>query len=159
MNPAVESAAAPRARPRIRLTEAQLRANPRLTLVPFLGLSEEERIGLGTLTNDPTLYGALRDEHGAVKVVDHESALLLESLREPTRLPADLGADEVSLARLVLDGVLEVETHTGEFVSGSRACDVVFDAPSTPTPATKTGRLSQAALRYAQQLGIDRNLF
>jgi hypothetical protein len=152
---AVESVAVPRARPRPRLPDAPLRTNPRLTLIPFAALSQEERGGLGKLTDDPTLYGALRDEHGAVKVVDHESALLLESLREPTRLPGDLQADEISLVRLVLDGVLELETASGEFVSGSRAYDVVCDALSPSVPTTRTARLSQAALRYAQRLDIE----
>jgi hypothetical protein len=151
---AVESVAAPRARPRIMLPDAPLRTNPRLTLIPFAGLSPEERGGLGKVTDDPTLYGAVRDEHGAVKVVDHESALLLESLREPTRPSGDLKADELSLARLVLDGVLEIETAAGEFVCGSRAYDVVCEALSPPVPTTKTARLSQAALRYAQRLDI-----
>ena len=155
MTSAVESVAAPRARPRITLPDAPLRTNPRLTLIPFAGLSQEERDGLGKLTGDPTLYGALRDEHGAVKVVDHESALLLESLRQPTRLSDDLQADEISLVRLVLDGVLEVETTAGEFVSGSRAYDVVCDVFSPPPTTTKTARLSQAALRYAQRLDIE----
>jgi hypothetical protein len=123
--------------------------------MPFAGLSEEERSGFGTLTDDPTLYGALRDERGAVKVVGHDSALLIESLREAGRLPSGLGADEVSLTRLVLDEVLEVETVAGEFVSGSRAFDVVCEIPSLPSPATKTARLSQAALQYAERLDVE----
>ena len=81
MTSAAVSVAAPRARPRINLPDARLRTNPQLTLIPFAGLSPEERGGLGNLTDDPTLCGVLRDEHGAVKVVDHESAALLESLR------------------------------------------------------------------------------
>ena len=81
MTSAAVSVATPRARPRINLPDAPLRTNPQLTLIPFAGLSQEERGGLGKLTDDPTLYGALRDQHGAVKVVDHESAALLESLR------------------------------------------------------------------------------
>ena len=155
MTSAVVSVATPRARPRVNLPDAPLRTNPQLTLIPFSGLSQEERGGLGKLTDDPTLYGALRDEHGAVKVVDHESAALLESLREPTRLVDVLQADEISLVRLVLDGVLEVETASGEFVSGSRAYDVVCEVHSPPLPRTRTARLSQAALRYAQGLDIE----
>ncbi len=151
----MESVAAPRARPRIKLNDAPLRANPRLTLIPFASLSGEERSGFGTLTDDPTLYGALRDERGAVKVVDHDSALLLQSLHEPRRRAGDLAADELSLARLVLDGVLEVESAAGDFVSGSLAYELVCDVPSPPTPTTRTARLSQAALQHAQRLDIE----
>jgi hypothetical protein len=152
---AVESVAASPARPRIKLTDALLRANPRLTLIPFAGLSEEQGAGLGTLANDPTLYGALRDERGAVKVVDHESARLIELLRESRRVPNELAADEASLTRLVLDDVLEIETSAGEFVSGSRAYDLVCDVRSPPVPMTKTARLSQAALQYGERLDMD----
>jgi hypothetical protein len=152
---AVRPAAAPTARPRVKLTDTPLRANPRLTLIPFAGLSEEERSGFGTLTNDPTLYGALRDERGGVKVVDHESARLIESLRVPARPPGRLGADEASLTRLVLDGVLEVEIAEGAFISGSSAFDVVCEVPSPRPPTTKTARLSEAALRYAERLDVE----
>jgi hypothetical protein len=123
--------------------------------MPFAGLSEKERGGFGTLANDQTLYGALFDERGAVKVVDHESALLIESLRQPAHLPSTLGADELSLTRLVLDGVLEVETAAGEFVSGSSAFDVVCEVLPPPPATTKTARLSQAALRYAERLDVE----
>ena len=155
MTSAVESVGAHRARPRIALTDAPLRANPRLTLIPFAGLSEEERAGFGALASDPALYGALRDERGGVKVVDDASAVLLQSLREPTRLPDHLDADDSSLARLVLDGVLELEAAGGDFVSGSRAYDVIFDVFSPPAPTTKTARLSQAALEYGQRLELE----
>lgn len=141
--------------PRIKLTDARLRANPRLTLISFAALSEEERAGFGDLTADPGLYGGLRDDRGGVKVLDHESAALLETLRRPTTVPGGLGADELSLARLVLDGVIEVETAAGEFVSGSRAYNVLYGAPPAPPATTKTARLSQAALQYAEQLDIE----
>ena len=48
------SVAAPRARPRINLPDAPLRTNPQLRLIPFAGLSQEERGELGKLTDDPT---------------------------------------------------------------------------------------------------------
>ena len=40
--------------------------------------------------NDPALHGVVRDEHGAVKVADHDSARLLDLLREPRRVEGEL---------------------------------------------------------------------
>jgi hypothetical protein len=153
---AVDSA--PRARPRTTLLGAHIRANPRLTFIPFHSLSDQERSGFGSLAHDPALEGVVRDEHGAIKVADQESARLLDSLREPQRVEGELARDEVSLVRLVLDGLVEVESGAGDFVSGSRAYNIVCDAFSLPEPTTKTVRLSQMALQHAQALEIDDTL-
>ena len=150
---AVDSA--PRPRPRTNLLGAPIRANPRLAFIPFQSLSDEERSGFGSLANDPALRGVLRDEHGAIKVADQETLLLLDSLREPQRVAGELAGHEVSLVRLVLDGLLEVESGADGFVSGSRAYDIVCNAFSLPEPATKTVRLSQMALQHAQALEIE----
>jgi hypothetical protein len=147
---------APRARPRTNLLGAHIRANPRLTFIPFHSLSDEERSGFGSLANDPALQGVLRDEHGAIKVADQESSRLLDSLRKPQRVEGELAGDEVSLVRLVLDGLLEVESGAGGcFISGSRAYHIVCDAFSLPELTTKTVRLSQTALQHAQALEIE----
>ncbi len=146
---------APRARPRTNLLGAYIRANPRLTFIPFQSLSDEERSGFGSLADDPALQGVVRDEHGAVKVADQETMRLLDSLRKPQRVEGELAGDEVSLVRLVLDGLIEVESGTGDFVSRSPAYDVVCDIFSLPEPSTKTARLSQMALQYAQALEIE----
>jgi hypothetical protein len=147
--------AKPRARPRTILFGARIRGNPRLTLIPFAALSDEERSGFGSLANDLALYGVVRDERGAVKVADHDTARLLDTLREPRRVEGDLAEDEFNLVRLVLDGIIEVETGACDFVSGSRAYDIVCDAFSLPAPETKTARLSQMALQHAQGLEIE----
>lgn len=145
----------PRARPRTTLLGARIRANPRLTLIPFPDLSDEDRSGFGSLANDPALHGVVRDEHGAVKVIDHDSARLLDLLREPQRVEGELARDELSLVRLVLDGLLEVWSEARGFVSGSRAYDIMCGSFSLPAPTTKTARLSQMALQHAQRLEIE----
>ena len=149
------SVAAPGARPRIDLADAALRSNPRLTLISFADLSDEDRAGLGGVATDPGLHGLLRDERGTIKVLDHDSAALLESLRRPGRLPDGVDLDRETLARLVLDSVLELAVPDGGFVSGSRAYELLYDVPEPPVASTKTARLSQAALRYAQRLDMD----
>lgn len=146
---------APRARPRTTLCGAHIRTNPRLTFIPFLSLSEQERAGFGSLARDPALQGVVRDEHGAVKVADRESTRLFDKLREPQRVEGELAGDELGLVRLVLDGLIEVKSGAGDFVSGSRAYDIVCDIFSLPEPTTKTARLSQMALQHAQALEIE----
>ena len=145
----------PRARPRTTLLGARIRANPALTRIAFSALSDEERSGFGSLANDPTLHGVVRDGHGAVKVADHDTARLLDSLREPRRVEGELAEDEVGLVRLVLDGLLEVETASGDFVSGSRAFEAVCGGFSLPAPTTKTARLSRMALQHAQSSEME----
>jgi hypothetical protein len=152
---ATVEAAAASPRPRLELADVRLRSNPRLTLIPFGELSSQERATLGEAATDPSLYGAARDDSGGVKIVDHDSALLLRSLREPARLPHGIGADGRTLVRLVLDGVLELEATPGVFASGSRAYEALYGSPPAPRAETKTARLSQAALRYGQHLEFD----
>ena len=60
----------PSARPPASLRHARIRANPGLTLIPFASLSDEERAGFGSLSNDPEQHGVVRDQHGAVKLAD-----------------------------------------------------------------------------------------
>ena len=82
-------------------------------------------------------------------------ALLLVTLRDPSVLPdyvrADLGADfRNAVAKLVLDGVLEIE-HAGSFVSGADARDLVLTANTESGPG-RIAALSLEALRYGQAL-------
>jgi hypothetical protein len=143
-----------------------LRASPRYQLVPLERLSAHERQGLAELGDEPDLYGLLLPrEPGAgspaAKAVDCDTALLFLTLREPGPLPAYLraaGGDAASraLARLVADGVLEVE-RSGDFVSGAAA----FEPPGTAgrqrpgRPSGRLAELSRAALRHAAALKID----
>jgi hypothetical protein len=146
---------AARARPRAALRGARIRANPRLTLIPFVSLSDEERAGFGALASDPAQHGVVRDQHGTIKIADREFERLLDQLRDPQRVDGELAENEVALVRLVLDGLLEVETASGDFISGSPAFEVVCGDFSLPAATTKIARLSQMALQHAQALEID----
>jgi hypothetical protein len=147
--------AKPRTRPRTTLLGARIRVNPKLTPIALSALSDGERSGFGSLVNDPTLHSVVRNMNGAVKVADHDTARLLDSLREPRRVEGELAEDEFSLVRLVLDGMIEVEGDAGDFVSGSRAYDIVCAPFSLAAPETKAARLSQMALQHAQRLEIE----
>ena len=74
---AATAVSAPLARPRIALLGACIRANPRLTFIPFHSLSDQERSGFGSLARDPALQGIVRDEHGAIKVLQQAGPVQL----------------------------------------------------------------------------------
>jgi hypothetical protein len=142
------------------LTE-RLRANPIYDLVLYDRLSAEERRALSELAKASGFYGILRPRDGSgagVKSVDRDTALLFLTLREPGPLPyyvrASLGEGAArTVARLVADGVLEIERE-GSFVSGAGAADLSLEKGR----ANGTGRLaelSRAALRYSQALAVD----
>jgi hypothetical protein len=139
----------------------ELRANPAYELVLWDRLAPEERRALDRLPRDADFYGILRptDVAGAalgVKAVDRDTALLFLTLREPGPLPSyvrsALGeAAGRTVARLVADGVLEIE-RDGVFLCGPAALQVSRE------PLADGGRLaglSLAALRYGQALAID----
>jgi hypothetical protein len=144
------------------LLAGTFRASAAYELVLYDRLAPEERELLRGLRGGPGFYGVLRPRPGGValpvKSVDRETALLLLTLAAPAPLPgyvADLfGADTGrAVARLVADGVLEVDAGGG-FVSGPGALDLL-----TPTTAAsgdgRIAALSHAALRYVQELPID----
>jgi hypothetical protein len=142
---------------------AVLRASPAFELVPFAHLPPAQLALLGDLTGDPGYYGILRPARGtglAIKAVGHEMARLFESLRAPRVGLENRSSDDIDspaapqLARLVLDGVLEIETDRG-FVSGPDAAPLILDSVAPPAATTATARLSLAALRYAQSLPVD----
>ena len=132
----------------------RLRANPLYELVPLERLSEAERRVLDG--GGEALYGLLRPADGsglAPRSASTDLALLVLTLREPGPLPEfaarSLGGDaSETTARLVLDGVLEVE-RDGRFVSGPAALEAAVDAPRGPG---RVGELSLAALRHGQAL-------
>ena len=133
------------------------RANPRYELVPVDRLTDRERGLLGDLIDDD-LYGVLRpakDSRLEPRSCSPDTALLFFTLGEPGALPAfarrNLGAEaDRILARLVVDGVLEVATDEG-FRSGSAAAGLVFPSPSGAGQG-RIAELSTAALRYGQAL-------
>jgi len=139
-----------------------LRANPAYELVLWDRLAPEERRALDRLPHDPDFYGILRPRppEGAnavlgVKAVDRDTALLFLTLREPGPLPSyvrsALGeATGRTIARLIADGVLEIE-KAGEFVWGPPALEI----QEILANGGRLAELSLAALRYGQALAID----
>lgn len=139
---------------------AIFRANRELQAVVVDRLTDQERTVLGARLRDPNVYGVLRPRDEGLrtlKVIDRDTALLFLTLAEPGPMPRfvrdALGSRaDTALARLVLDGVLEIE-RDGRFVSGPGALDVA----ATGASAEESGlaRLSRAALRYGEALQLD----
>jgi hypothetical protein len=135
------------------------RANPAYELALWDRLAPGERAALERLRDDPDFYGILRPRgEGSglgVKSVDRETALLVLTLREPGGLPSYvrsvLGeAAGRTVARLVADGILEVEKD-GAFVSGPLAFG---ERREGGAGEGRLARLSVAALRYGEALAV-----
>jgi hypothetical protein len=135
-----------------------LRANPRYELVALDRLAVAERAVLAP-GNGAETYGVLRPRRGTSlgwQAVSPDVALLFLTLQEPAPLPAYAGlrlGDEAdrTIARLVADGVLEVE-HDGAYVSGAPAGELVLSDHSRGGSG-RIGELTRSALRYGQELG------
>jgi hypothetical protein len=140
-----------------------LRANGLYELVLYDRLTAEERRALADAAKEPGFYGLLRpaSPHAGLnpKSVDRDTALLFLTLREPGPLPAyvrtALGDGSArTIARLVADGVLEIE-HEGAFVSGVAAAGLFQEASAGEGGSGRLAELSRAALRYGQALAVD----
>ena len=138
------------------MIDAIVRANPSYDLLLLDSLSSAERQFVGDTDQRVEVYGYLRPHVGSGlqwRSVSPDVALLLLTLATPGRVPAYLrarlgGTTSVTVQRLVLDGVLEIE-RDGKFVSGSRSID------TTNSDRREAGKISQqsvAALQYAQTL-------
>ena len=157
------SQASPALSPLLRtLLDATFRANPAYDLMVFDRLPEYQQTILGDIRNDPDMYGVafLRDSASRVsKAIDRDTALLFFTLQSPGRLPAyvqHLVADQEGedIARLVLDGIFEIE-HNGSFVSGADAYTLLYGIAPLPDATSLPARLSRAALQYAQALQLN----
>ena len=137
------------------MAQAILRANPGYELVLLDRLSAAER---EALEGERELYGVLRPRPGTElepRTASVDTALLFLTLIRAARLPSyvrtRLGAStERTIARLVLDGVLEIE-HDGELLSGARAGGALL-AGGSGGGRGRIEELSLAALRYGQEL-------
>lgn len=131
------------------LAGAAFRKNPRREFVPRAAFSPREVRFAAGRTSENGAVGVLRsrDTDGSVlTLVDAAALALVESCARPRN---DRGTDAM-LARLVLDGALEVESAAG-FVCGPAAFDTVverFDPSGTGTIAA----LSHAAIAYGAAL-------
>jgi hypothetical protein len=134
------------------------RASPSYELVLFDRLTPRERQALESLRGDPGFYGVLRPREAGsrgVRSVDRETALLFLTLQDPGPLPSYLGVvlggeTARTIARLVADGILEIEQE-GAFLSGP----AVFAGTGGEAGRGRLAELSLAALRYGQDLGLD----
>jgi hypothetical protein len=144
------------------ILRADFRANPQYELVLFDRLPANQQDALRDLQKDPDFYGVLMPREAAggnLKSVCRDTALLFLTLAQPGTLPSYVLAmfgdqSNRAVAKLVLDGVLEMKGADG-FVSGSAAYDLICSQASLVEPKGFLGRLSQAALKYAQALDID----
>jgi hypothetical protein len=137
------------------------RAGGGYDLVVFDRLPPAEQIVLAVLRDDPDFYGVLRPRDASgrtLRAVDRDTALLYLTLQAPGPLPffaweGNPDAARRAVVTLVLDGVLEVEDD-GRFVSGAAAIHLTGGTRDA-TADTALTKLSRAALRYGQALGID----
>jgi hypothetical protein len=144
------------------LFEATFRASPAYDLMVFDRLPQYQQELLADLRNDPAMYGVIFPRESAArssKAVDRDTALLIFTLQTPGRLPSYVRAlldrqDGEDIARLVLDGILEIECD-GAFLSGADAYPLLYGIAPLPEAAGVPTRLSRAALQYAQALPID----
>lgn len=138
------------------LAAARYRAAPRYRVVPPDELPPSVASHLAACWDDPEFGGALlprADETGAVRALTRAAADLFRSLARPRAVdPAGAGGPD-ALARLVLDGVLEVE-HRGAFVSLTGAHRLYFDGSPPPRQASRLAAVSDDAVRYAESLGV-----
>ena len=135
------------------------RANPSYELVLLDRLSPAEQAQIRLVDPARDLYGAFRPQAGSGlewRAASRDTALLFFSMLTPGPLPEyvranDSAAVDLAVARLTLDGVLEVHDG-GRFVSGAQARQVWRKsgglAASRHTPSR-----SIDALRYGQALG------
>jgi hypothetical protein len=145
------------------LAGATLRANPALELVPVESPGAVRREREDAVPGSPEYVGVLRPRAHrwiGVRAAGAPVAELFRALARPRTVPRAvlerLGADaDRELARLVLDGVLEIETGSG-FAFGADAWSACFHpSGAEPAPRGVIGRLSLAAIHYAVGLPID----
>jgi hypothetical protein len=141
---------------------AAFRANPGYELVVLDRLTPAELAlvpdGPHGEVADEELYGLLRPRPPArldTYAVSADTALLFLTLAQAGPLPTyvfrRLGTRaEATIARLILDEILEVE-RDGVFVSGARAAQA-FEPGNGAAGTGRIGALSVAALRYGQSL-------
>lgn len=145
--------------PRIRrdLVDRAVRLLPIWELVSLGSLTPRDRAALLPAGGSPRGLWLLRARdgaHGTLKVVHASTARLLRRRAAPATPPSDpAAADSLALVlgRLVLDGILEMETASG-FVSGPAAYAQVVVNGTRRGRAQCIDRLSAEALRYAANL-------
>jgi hypothetical protein len=89
-----------------------------------------------------------------VLAVDRASAALFKSLQKPRQL-SDKNLDQIEIARLVLDGILNVEWK-GRYLTGPSACACLFTRRlKSPSPVGPLSALSFTALKLIQDTPLE----
>jgi len=146
------------------LLEEKFRSNPRYELMEWNRLSQSEQQALTGLSKNEEAFGLFvpvhEDPQLTYKVAYKEVALLYYTLLHQQVLPAYTRLEEKeemneSIARLVLEGVLEMEWQE-EFVSGAAAHQAIYEVHQPPEckrspdrDASRISDLSLQALEYA----------
>lgn len=116
------------------LLNGNFRSNPQYELIEWNRLSQSEQQALAGLSKDEEVFGLFRPIHADArlnyKVAYKEVALLYYTLQQQQMLPSYTRLqkqDEMNrnIARLVLEGILEVECQQG-FVSGAAAHTEIY---------------------------------
>lgn len=127
----------------------------------FDRLPASEQFRLASLRDDPEFYGILHPRPGSglrTKAVNREVALLYLTLDQSGPLPSYVFSEpiedvETSVAQLVLDAVLEIESD-GRFLSGAAAHSLLHSPVADADRPGGLARLSHDALRYGAALDI-----
>jgi len=145
------------------LLQHAFRASAAYEFVHFRRFAGGEVEVADDLSRDADMRGMLRPRGPnalGVKTATRGLAALFRALTVPGPLPKRLrqsDADETAreVARLVLDGILEVE-RDGRFVSGAEAEHLLPPSPDVGIAANdRLARLSREAIRYGEALEID----
>lgn len=143
------------------LGELTIRPNPRYRLMRFTELDERDRLALGNVAEDPTLYGALMPyEPGlTVKLVNHEIARLLSELehvapRNDAHKMTMRAASMFQVLDLVAAQILEVG-HDGAFKTGLAAAESLSQKSIGEQSRGRLARLSVQAVDEVGRLELD----
>ncbi len=145
--------------PQVPLLARRFRASPEYRLVSVAELAAPQRGRLGELVDSADVHALLHPRHGTArtKSLCRDAAALLTELVTPGLLPPSVqtGANATeTIARLLLDGVLQVEWN-GRYVGGPAAHPLVYGSAG-PSPARgRIGRMSLDAIEYAAALRLS----
>ncbi len=146
-------------RPSVPLLARHFRASPEYRLVSVDALAAPQREHLSALVDCPDVHALLhpRDGVSRTKSLCRDATALLTELATPGPLPASVqeGTDATeTIARLLLDGVLEVEWN-GEYVGGPEAHPLVYGATGPGPAPGRIGQMSVDAIEYAAALRLS----
>ena len=139
----------------------RFRANPAFELLEADQLPEHFRASLSAGSArlaDGVALVPPSDSGITVKILNRQATELVRTVGVVGHLPTDVGTGDAmtneAIARLVLDGALEIE-YGGQLVSGPAAHGAVFDGTARAPATGALAALSRRAIRYGQGLMIS----